>query len=663
MTTIATLFLGILLALWTPPTTLANPTTYQCPNSKTNPLVQQGKRFYDSVTGEYVPIKGVAYYPRPNAGELSRSNSVDYYNEDYRERWLEDISYFKKLNINAIRIYAVDPSQWHEGFMCALQEAGIYVVIGLLADCLDCGIGAGSTDDSPPNCYSPTLKERGQFIITTFSKYDNVLAFSAGNEATIFSRDRKSNTPCQKKFIRDMRHFVNSCSLGSDVALTPILPRKIPIGVVGWDNDEITVPQAQYFACQSDPDDPLEPMEWYGINTYRHCDPSAQTVDDLRGYKQLKDLFIEKNFDVPILLAEYGCRASGFPTMTSETTGEEFEAQRTWLQIDMLYKTPEYLDVFAGGFAYSYSVEKVLADRSLEGHPWPYYGYMQLNYGMGYLYPVDCDNIDIMCNYEPYPESTIFGEKMAAVDTSFIPSLNDPSDQTAGVIPECPSDYPPLSAFVWPTDDDDDAILACTTSNTLAPTTSEPTTTPPATPSPTTNAPTVPDDATTSIPTNPLTTSRPTVPSSGGTGVSDQTDQPSTSSTTFETFEPTTESNQRPTTPGQIQETCVMNPNCAAQNALRVAGVESCCPTRDQRNLFLDCCSAVEEFCFDETGNLIVCQSMTSTQYVNEILTGQRNPNSLSGGNVVSAAAERTTNVALQLVMCFCSLTYLVLRS
>jgi hypothetical protein len=68
------------------------------------------------------------------------------------------------------------------------------------------------------------------------------------------------------------------------------------------------------------------------------------------------------------------------------------------LQIDMLYSTPEYLDVFAGGFAYEFSAEKIAADRSLDGNPWPYYGYMQLNYGMGYLYPVDCDNIDIMCS-------------------------------------------------------------------------------------------------------------------------------------------------------------------------------------------------------------------------------------------------------------------------
>jgi 1,3-beta-glucanosyltransferase GAS5 len=387
------LFLCVLVA----PLALAQ-LTYECPNSKTNPLVRKGKRFYDSVTGAYFPIKGVAYYPRPNDGELSGNPSVDYYTEDYRVRWEEDIEHFKNLNINALRIYAVDPSQWHESFMCALQEAGIYVIIGLLASCLDCGIGAKSTNDSPPLCYSQTLKERGQFIITTFSKYANTLAFSAGNEATIFAADRMSNAPCQKKFIRDMRHFVNSCSADSDIALTPTLARQVPIGVVGWDNDDITRTQTEYFGCQTDPNDPLEPFEWYGINTYRHCDANAESVADLAGFERLKDMYIEMNMDVPIVLAEYGCRAKGFPTLTSENTGEEFDSQRTWLQLDMLYSTPEYLDVFAGGTAYEFSAEKVVVDRSLDGNPWPYYGFMSLNFGMGYMYPEDCDNIQTMCS-------------------------------------------------------------------------------------------------------------------------------------------------------------------------------------------------------------------------------------------------------------------------
>jgi hypothetical protein len=241
---------------------------------------------------------------------------------------------------------------------------------------------------------------------------------------------------------------------------------------------------------------------------------------------------------------------------------------------------------------------------------------------------------------------------MAAVDTSFIPSLNEPSDQTPGVIPECPTDYPPLSAFVWPTDEDDEVILSCTTSSTLAPTTLAPTTTPPVNPG--TPAPTdaITDEPTTADAT-PMTTSEPTTTSVGNI----QTDQPTMASTTSTTSEPTTSFDPSPTT-GQVQESCMLNPSCAAQNALRAAGIESCCPTRDERNLYLDCCAAVEDFCFDEAGSLTVCQSISTMQYVNEVLTGQRDPNSITvGGGGDSSAPGRTGDFVTQIWFCLLGLS------
>jgi hypothetical protein len=115
---------------------------YDCPGSKTPPLVFKGKRFYDSSTDEYVPIKGIAYYPRPNEGPLSVGYSVDFFTDEFKSRWENDIEYIKELGVNAVRLYAVDPSQNHDAFMCTLSEAGIYVSLGLLADCEDCAIGA-----------------------------------------------------------------------------------------------------------------------------------------------------------------------------------------------------------------------------------------------------------------------------------------------------------------------------------------------------------------------------------------------------------------------------------------------------------------------------------------------------------------------------------------
>jgi hypothetical protein len=108
--------------------------------------------------------------------------------------------------------------------MCALRAAGIYLIVGLAADCENCAI----TKDAAPACYPPELKARGQFIIAEFARYDNVLAFEAGNEISLNAASPVDNAPCQKKFIRDMRAFIESCSA---------TVRPIPVGLAIADAD------------------------------------------------------------------------------------------------------------------------------------------------------------------------------------------------------------------------------------------------------------------------------------------------------------------------------------------------------------------------------------------------------------------------------------------
>lgn len=436
---------------------------FSCPDSLANPVVLKGKRFFDSFSGRYFPIKGIAYYPRPNDGPLATEDSVDYFTDDFRFLWEADLEYFKELGINTLRIYAVDPSKNHDSFMCALQKAGIYVMIGLLADCEDCGIGPNEA----PSCYPAHVKERGQWIINEFSKYANTLLFSAGNEVTLYAQDRQIelNAPCQKKFLRDMRSYVNTCS----AVKNSILPRQVPIGMVNWDSEREL--QALYFNCRTNPDDELENTEWYGLNAYQHCDPEATTIEDLDGWIQLKDDFASYNLSVPVIIAEYGCRER------FDAVGE-FEAQRDWLQIDALY-SEEYVEVLAGGVVFEYSAEKYKVDLSTQDKPWPYYEFMKLQYGVGYYSPEDCDHDDTICVYNKYPEFDLLSAKLGKVSVSFVPgrdSYTPPTDE----VPTCPEGLSPVDDFVWPTDDEPD--IPCYVINTPFPT-SEPT-----------NAPEIPDN-------------------------------------------------------------------------------------------------------------------------------------------------------------------------
>lgn len=464
-------FLLLLFLVWLSATALQCASAFECPGSRTPPLVIRGKRFYDSSSDEYFPIKGIAYYPRPNSGPLAHgSSSVDFYTDEYSQRWRADISNMKELGINAVRIYAVDPSKNHDAFMCALSEAGIYVMLGLLADCEGCAIGAWvGVDAEPPMCYPSSVKERGRFVVRSFSKYPNLMAFSAGNEVTIYADDgsggpREANISCQKKFLRDMREYVSGCAGSYPNA---VLPRAIPIGVVNWDGNTGTFSQNVYYQCRTDRGDPFENAEWFALNSYRHCDGLANTPDEIIGWPDLRETFREANFPGPVFFGEYGCRERGFPTL------DGFDTQRTWLQTEALYD-PDYSDVFAGGFVFEYSAEKTTIDGNLQfwadkldldepESEWPYKKFARANYGIGYFGPSDCqhddggdsDNSDNSsnCEYTRYPEWDRLAEALATSEGQGI------RPQSAGVLPECPTRYQALADFDWPTDREEDPDL------------------------------------------------------------------------------------------------------------------------------------------------------------------------------------------------------------
>ncbi|RHY93895.1 hypothetical protein DYB37_001924 [Aphanomyces astaci] len=90
-----------------------------------NPLVTKGSKFFDSVTGAEFRVKGIAFYPRANAGKKFDANSVDWFTDDMEGIWRPHLENLKALGVNTIRMYAVDPSAPHDKFMCELNKLGI----------------------------------------------------------------------------------------------------------------------------------------------------------------------------------------------------------------------------------------------------------------------------------------------------------------------------------------------------------------------------------------------------------------------------------------------------------------------------------------------------------------------------------------------------------
>lgn len=332
------------------------------------PAVIKGNKIFLSTTGEYLPIKGINYYPRPNAGDLTLGNSQDFYTEVFRASWERDIRSFVNLGVNAIRLYAVDPGSNHDAFMCALKAAGIYAIVGLAADCEDCAVQW----QDPPNCYPTTLYHRGTYVISQFSKYENVLGFSAGNEVSLSAESALGNLPCQKKFLKDMREYVRDCVAAASM-------RHIPVGIIFADHERAV--KAQYYNCvggnngDDEDDSDLEMAEFVGINAYLHCDGSATDPNQLIGYETLRQDFISYGMTVPVLWTEFGCLNESFETI------DDYQAQRNFLQVEALF-SPVYEEVFNGGFVFEYSTEKVYSEQM---SPWPFVQYGTGNYGVGFF--------------------------------------------------------------------------------------------------------------------------------------------------------------------------------------------------------------------------------------------------------------------------------------
>jgi len=409
------------------------------------PAVIKGYKFFNSVTGENILVKGIDYYPRPNHGKLNLNN-VDLFTEEYRHIWERDIKVFVDLGINALRLYSVDPDMDHSAFMCALHNAGIYVVVSLAS-----GSASGSckgskcaiTSDAAPHCYPPTLKVRGEMIIREFSRYDNTLAFSAGNEVNHYTQMHRPqwNAPCLKKFVRDMRAFVHGCSSSEghngDTDAHDHGMRKVPIGLImaDTDRDENTM----YYNCQGDPNDELENAEWYGINTYVYCNGTATQFNDALGFQELLTSFESYNYSIPSLLTEFGCLSETFPDKHG------YEGQRTFRQAEWL-DLPQVQDNFAGGMVFEYVSEAANAG----GYPFHKFG--QANYGIGHFSPELCDDVTVMCKFNPAPSFSnlkraySIAHALNVTMEEFEPELHRTGRS------ECPKDFPPLNSFHWKAD-------------------------------------------------------------------------------------------------------------------------------------------------------------------------------------------------------------------
>lgn len=273
-----------------------------------------GSKFFNSLTGEQFFMKGIAYQPQRSMWDLEHATGA--FETDYIDPLatpdicFRDIPYLKKLGINTIRVYSIDPKQNHDECMFALMDAGIYTI-------LDLSEPATSIVREAP-VWDVTLFQRYADVVDAMQKYPNVLGFFAGNEVAN-DISTTSSVPFIKAAIRDIKKYIGSQGY-----------REIPVGY-STNDDAMTRDQlADYFVCGEDT------VDFYGINMYEWCGYSNY---EMSGYKECTENF--RDYPVPVFFSEFGCN---------------LVRPRPFTEIEALF-SEKMTDVWSGGLAFMYFEE------------------------------------------------------------------------------------------------------------------------------------------------------------------------------------------------------------------------------------------------------------------------------------------------------------------
>ncbi|KAI9300182.1 Glucanosyltransferase, partial [Cunninghamella echinulata] len=186
-----------------------------------NPIVIKGHKFFDAITKDQFFIKGVAYQPRTGVNSLDPLADPN--------ACARDAELMKKLGLNVIRVYQVDPTKDHTECMNLFAEAGIYLMLDIA---------------SPQNCinretpeYTLQLFNGYKATVDAFHDYDNMIAYIAGNEVT---NDKKNTLASAyvKAAVRDIKAYIKSTKT-----------KYIPVGYASNDDEYVRDPIKDYFAC------------------------------------------------------------------------------------------------------------------------------------------------------------------------------------------------------------------------------------------------------------------------------------------------------------------------------------------------------------------------------------------------------------------------------
>jgi|GEM_PF-4780121 len=262
--------------------------------------------------------KGLCYQPQDGVDPLS-DDKLSVIEGLVNGNW-------KKLGINAIRVYQVDPGLPHDKVMSLLAANQIYVEVGAVTS--QTAINAQNPQ------YTATFLNRIKSVADAFAKYDNVLYFSISNEAITPGLSPGYPIPgIVKAGARDLRAYMAQKGY-----------RNIPIGCAERDDPAYTIPAVAAYMCGS----PQERLDVLGYNCYRWA--AGGLPGHLDAYYHLAQQFMVNGTTpvIPVIMTEYGANAVN-PRLFDDVPylfGSE--------PVEWNGNTINMADIFSGGFVFRY---------------------------------------------------------------------------------------------------------------------------------------------------------------------------------------------------------------------------------------------------------------------------------------------------------------------
>ncbi|MCP3966368.1 MAG: hypothetical protein GY750_09465 [Lentisphaerae bacterium] len=287
------------------------------------------KFVYDDGTNTRINVKGIAYQPADNVDPIA-NDQLGMVQQMYNNFW-------KYVQINAIRVYQVDPKKDHSLVMSFLAGKGIYVMVGMVtggpnATCIYARSGN-------KNFNLTTACFRVVDVAKEFNKYPNVLCYSVSNEvlAQPFSSDPTGggSDPRAASYVKAVIRYLKSYQQLSGT-------RYIPVGLVLRDDPSFTMDAMSYYVSG------LYSVraDFIGYNCYRWAGGTDQGRID--AYSLLYTFLEPIAKYVPIMLTEYGSMKC------ADQKGVRLWSQVPYLFGNKMVKNKNMGDVLAGGFAFRF---------------------------------------------------------------------------------------------------------------------------------------------------------------------------------------------------------------------------------------------------------------------------------------------------------------------